>query len=117
MAAYHWVYDSRHLQADCQERGSTPETLHSVIEYGLRLSFPLLFFLLFFRVTYFQQCGENCICAMVHARSQLDVIFLRAVNYCCFYPYFHHENVWRQLEQNIMKFKRLLIGISVNFSD
>jgi len=30
MAAYRRVYDSRHLQADCQERGSA-----SVIEYGL----------------------------------------------------------------------------------
>jgi len=34
MAAYRWVYDSRHLQADCQEPGSAPETLRSVIEYG-----------------------------------------------------------------------------------
>jgi len=25
MAAYCWVYDSRHLQADCQESGSAPE--------------------------------------------------------------------------------------------
>ena len=25
MAAYHRVYDSRHLQADCQEPGSAPE--------------------------------------------------------------------------------------------
>ena len=25
MAAYHWVYDSRHLQADCKEPGSAPE--------------------------------------------------------------------------------------------
>ena len=25
MAAYHLVYDSRHLQADCQEPGSAPE--------------------------------------------------------------------------------------------
>jgi len=39
MAAYRRVYDSRHLQADCQEPGSAPETLRSVIEYGL----PLLF--------------------------------------------------------------------------
>jgi len=23
--SYHWVYDSRHLQADCQELGSAPE--------------------------------------------------------------------------------------------
>ena len=25
MAAYRWVYDSRHLHADCQEPGSAPE--------------------------------------------------------------------------------------------
>ena len=25
MAAYRWVYDSRHLQADCQEPGSAPD--------------------------------------------------------------------------------------------
>ena len=25
MAAYHRVYDSRHVQADCQEPGSAPE--------------------------------------------------------------------------------------------
>jgi len=25
MAAYRWIYDSRHLQADCQEPGSAPE--------------------------------------------------------------------------------------------
>jgi len=25
MAAYHWVYDSHHLQADCEEPGSAPE--------------------------------------------------------------------------------------------
>jgi len=25
MAAYRWVYDSRHLQADCPELGSAPE--------------------------------------------------------------------------------------------
>ena len=26
MAAYRWVYDSRNLQADCQELGSAPES-------------------------------------------------------------------------------------------
>jgi len=36
MAAYRRVYDSRHLQADCQEPGSAPGTLRSVIEYGRR---------------------------------------------------------------------------------
>ena len=35
MAAYRLVYDSRHLQADCQ----APGTLRSAIEYGLPLAF------------------------------------------------------------------------------
>ena len=35
MTAYRRVYDSRHLQADCQEPGSAPE--RSVIEHGLPL--------------------------------------------------------------------------------
>ena len=39
MAAYRRVYNSRHLQADCQEPGSAPEPLRSVIEYGLPLPF------------------------------------------------------------------------------
>jgi len=34
MAAYRRVYDSRHLQADCQEPESAPDP-RSVIEYGL----------------------------------------------------------------------------------
>jgi len=38
MAAYRRVYDSRHLQADCQEPGSAPEP-YARYEYGL----PLLF--------------------------------------------------------------------------
>jgi len=37
MAAYRRVYDSRHLQADCQEPGSA-----LVIEYGLPFPLPLL---------------------------------------------------------------------------
>jgi len=38
MAAYHRVYDSRHLQADCQELGPAPaRTLRSAMEYGLPL--------------------------------------------------------------------------------
>ena len=40
MAAYRRVYDSRHLQADCQQPGSAPEPyIRSVIEYGLPLPF------------------------------------------------------------------------------
>jgi len=36
VAAYHRVYDSRHLQADCKKPGISSGTLRSVIEYGLR---------------------------------------------------------------------------------
>ena len=39
MAAYRRLYDSRHLQADCQEPGISSGTLRSVIEYGLPLPF------------------------------------------------------------------------------
>jgi len=41
MAAYRRVYDSRHLQADCEEPRSAPDsgTLRSAIEYGLPLPF------------------------------------------------------------------------------
>jgi len=38
MAAYRRVYDSRHLQADCQEPGPAPaRTLRSAMDYGLPL--------------------------------------------------------------------------------
>jgi len=42
MAAYRRVYDSRHMQADCQEPGSAPEpyTLGNRV-YGLLLPFLL----------------------------------------------------------------------------
>ena len=40
MAAYRRVYDSHHLQADCKEPGSAPETHGSAIEYGLPLPLP-----------------------------------------------------------------------------
>jgi len=42
MAAYRRVYDSRHLQANCQllpSTGISSGSLRSVIEYGLPLSF------------------------------------------------------------------------------
>ena len=53
MAAYHRVYDSRHLQADCQESGSALELYSSradleivpillAVEYGLPLPFYLI---------------------------------------------------------------------------
>ena len=47
MAPYRRVYDSRHMQADCQEPGSAPGTLRSVIEYGLPLPFYVVMLLTF----------------------------------------------------------------------
>jgi len=41
MAAYRRVYDSRHLQADCQEPGSASEPYALVIEYGIPRPFLL----------------------------------------------------------------------------
>jgi len=41
MEAYRRVYDSRHLQTDCQEPGSAPKPIRSVIEYWLPLPFYL----------------------------------------------------------------------------
>ena len=38
MAAYRRVYDSRHLQADCQKTGINSGTIRSVIEYRLFLA-------------------------------------------------------------------------------
>jgi len=46
MAAYRRVYDSCHLQADCQKTGISSGTLRSVIEYGL------LFFLMSLRSSF-----------------------------------------------------------------
>jgi len=36
MAAYHWVYDSRHLQGDCKELGSAP---HPMLFYWVWATF------------------------------------------------------------------------------
>jgi len=41
MAAYSRVYDSRHLQTDCQELGSAPEPYARVIEYVIEYGLPL----------------------------------------------------------------------------
>jgi len=56
MAAYRWVYDSRHLQADCQEPGSTPEPYARQLRTGY-----LLVLLEFF-----------CDCCSVYCQSRLD---------------------------------------------
>jgi len=50
MAAYRRVYDSCHLQADCQEAAAAPEP--SVIDYGLPLT--------------------SCICALADFRGGAD---------------------------------------------
>jgi len=40
MAAYRWVYDSCHLQADCQEPGSAPEPYARQSSMGYLYLFP-----------------------------------------------------------------------------
>jgi len=40
MAAYRWVYDSRHLQADCQVPGSAPELLSRAAARNVRVNSP-----------------------------------------------------------------------------
>jgi len=40
MAAYRWVYDSCHLQADCQEPGSAPEPYARQSSTGYLYLFP-----------------------------------------------------------------------------
>jgi len=52
MAAYRGVYDSRHLQADCQEPGSTPEphARQSSMGYLLYLKIDTLFVVCLFPV-------------------------------------------------------------------
>jgi len=46
MAAYRWVYDSRHLQADCQEQGSAPEPYARQSSMGYLYPFLLLVLLM-----------------------------------------------------------------------
>ena len=69
MAAYRRVYDSRHLQADCQA-GISSGTLRSVIEYGLPLRFiHVCYSMLLVMTTQLQQqnkktlmniCSDHC---------------------------------------------------------
>jgi len=57
MAAYRRVYDSHHLQADCQEPGSAP-----VIEYGLPLPFLGYLFPKFYEnepVSFYLSCSQT----------------------------------------------------------
>ena len=70
MAAYRRVYDSRHLQADCQEPGSAPEP------YARQSSMGYLSFFTFYpsfcestplllRVRYCRVCVCVCVCVAV----------------------------------------------------
>jgi len=45
MAAYRRVYDSCHLQADCQEPGSTPEPYAQQLSMGYLYLYLLVFIL------------------------------------------------------------------------
>jgi len=44
MAAYRRVYDSRHLQADCQEPGSAPEPYARQSSMGYLFSYLIIIF-------------------------------------------------------------------------
>jgi len=64
MAAYRLVYNSRHLQADCQEPGSAPEPY--AIEYGLPLPFYYCYyyfgFLIIIIIIGCKQMSSHCLC-------------------------------------------------------
>jgi len=68
MAAYRRVYDSHHLQADCKEPGSAPETYDSVIEYGLPLPF----------LMYYSEYVFTC-CWLIARRFVLSTFYLGAL--------------------------------------
>ena len=96
MAAYRRVYDSRHLQADCQEPVWAPKTLCSVIEY--RLPFLLLLRLDLLGVTrthahwshYLNTALGSLLCIfsyMFNIRKQNDTFsFVRVTFFCSTFP-------------------------------
>ena len=55
MAAYHWVYDSRHLQADCQEPGSSLEPYARQSSMGY-----LYLYLNSFVIVIFKHACQHC---------------------------------------------------------
>ena len=55
MAAYHWVYDSRHLQADCQEPGSALEPYARQSSMGY-----LYLYLNSFVIVIFKHACQHC---------------------------------------------------------
>jgi len=67
MAAYRRVYDSRHLQADCQEPGSAPEP------YARQLSMGHLFNTRFLRPTRVStQTASRSVCAVLTVVPNAD---------------------------------------------
>ena len=69
MAAYRWVYDSRHLQADCQEPGSAPEPYSRQSSMGYL--YPFLLLVLLFN----GHLPTNCL--LVEEALHLYAAFLR----------------------------------------
>ena len=59
MTAYRRVYDSRHLQADCQEPGSASEPIRSAIEYGLPI--------------YILECQKLVVACVYNARDFINL--------------------------------------------
>jgi len=58
MAAYRRVYDSRHLQADCQEPGSAPEPFRLPFTFYIIALFYIIVILLPSLITILGQCME-----------------------------------------------------------
>jgi len=67
MAAYRRVYDSPHLQADCQVPGISPGTLRSAIEYGLP-----------FYLRFYSPCHQACL----HEFVLVHIIASPSEKYC-----------------------------------
>jgi len=87
MAAYRRVYDSRHLQADCQEPGSSFGTIRSIIEYWLPLPLSVLINKIFLDFVHLQSkyvalrdfSAANSACLVTAASVRDHVVCLRAV--------------------------------------
>ena len=79
MAAYRRVYDSRHLQADCQEPGSAPDPTLGNRVWATSLKFTLHHIFLFVSPaahglgdsggTVFSTCPRICACVRVYGRG------------------------------------------------
>jgi len=77
MAAYRRVYDSRHLQADCQEPGSAPEPYARQSSTGYLYLCITISALLLQRIVTFDYCVllTNSCAAYVCVFSAFDCVF------------------------------------------